>query len=79
MPPSSRMPPVFLLAGGPGTLGNPYTGVLREILALGGRPAPRVAYIGAASGDNRAFFWMMRRLLKGGGECERAFGLEPLQ
>lgn len=70
--PARDLPPVYLLAGGPGTLGNPYAGLFRDLLALAGKPKPLVAYLGAASGDNRAFFWMMRRLLEGGGACECA-------
>ncbi len=50
--------PVYLLAGGPGSRrrGDP---LLDQVLASCGTPHPSVAYIGAASDDNREFFSMI--------------------
>jgi peptidase E len=51
--------PIYLMAGGRGprrTKGDP---LLARIMASGPVPQPSVAYIGAASGDDRSFFSMI--------------------
>ena len=47
--------PIHLLAGGPGSRqkGN---SLLKQVLASTGIPSPSIAYVGAASDDNREFF-----------------------
>jgi cyanophycinase-like exopeptidase len=54
---------IYLLAGGRSSLlrGDP---VLVEALGAAGRPHPCLAYVGAASGDNRAFFALICAHLK---------------
>jgi len=67
----------FLLAGNPGA--RRFHGpdpLLREAIAAAGVPRPRVAYVGAASGDNRAFFLLIGGMLKRAGAGEVA--LAPL-
>ncbi len=69
--------PLFLFAGGPGARADTYASALQEAFiaaAKGGRP--RVAYIGAASRDDRRFLGMMASFLGAAGPCE--FELAPL-
>jgi peptidase E len=54
---------VYLLAGGPGSRRTSRDPMLAHIVASTGVIQPRVAYVGAASGDNRAFFLLMSTLL----------------
>lgn len=54
---TSRPSPVYLLAGGPGSRRHKDT-LLTQVLARGGT-APTIAYIGAASHDNREFLDMI--------------------
>lgn len=65
---------VYLLAGNPCARSDKPDPALRAFFREVGKPAPRVAYIGTASGDDRGFFKAMRlRLLAGGaGEVELA-------
>ncbi len=62
--------PIHLLAGGPGSRRAEGDALLRSALASCCVARPSVAYVGAASGDNRAFFTMVATYLRlcGAGE-----------
>lgn len=73
---SSRVSPIYLLAGGPGSRHLGRDPLLTRALASSGVAEPSVAYVGAASGDNRAFMAMMGHLLR---QCgAREVTLAPL-
>lgn len=59
--------PLHLLAGGPAADTLHLTGLLRVALAATPVPAPRIAYIGAASDDHAAFFRRVAALLSAAG------------
>lgn len=59
--------PVWLIAGGPGPRRGGPDPLLARALALAGKPSPSVAYVGAPSGDSRAFYLMIAALLKRAG------------
>ena len=61
---------VWLLAGGPGSRRRGGDPLLRQALSFAGRTAPSVAYVGAPSGDNRAFFVLIAAMLKKAGAGE---------
>jgi cyanophycinase-like exopeptidase len=67
---SGRSKPVWLLAGGPGSHRRGPDPLIQRALSLAGKPSPSVAYVGAPSGDNRAFFVMIAALLKKAGAGE---------
>jgi len=67
---SKRPQPVWLLAGGPGSRRRGPDPLMQRALALAAKPSPSVAYIGAPSGDNRAFFVMISALLRRAGAGE---------
>jgi len=67
---SKRRQPVWLLAGGPGSRRRGPDSLMQRALALAAKPSPAVAYVGAPSGDNRAFFVMISALLKKAGAGE---------
>jgi cyanophycinase-like exopeptidase len=48
--------PVYLLAGGRGQRRNRPDPLLQAVFKTGGIPSPTIAYIGAASGDDKGFF-----------------------
>ena len=54
--------PVYLLAGKDASRDR-IVGCCREVLQSCGKEAPAVVYIGTASGDDRAFFMMVRMML----------------
>lgn len=58
---------IHLLAGGPGSDVTHLAALLRQALASTGRAEPRVAYIGAASGDDAGFFRRLARVLEQAG------------
>ena len=58
---------IHLLAGGPGSDHEHLVGLLRQALQASCRPAPRIAYIGAASGDDAGFFRRLSSLLQQAG------------
>lgn len=61
-------PPLFLIAGGRGSIGRRGPDpLLAQALAAAGVPRPRVAYLGAASGDNAAFRVLVGNTLKKAG------------
>ena len=59
--------PVYLLAGGEWRRPRALVPLLKAVLAAAGKPRPRVAYVGAASGDSKAFLTAMRKLLVAAG------------
>ena len=58
--------PVYLLAGGPGSRRAQRDPLLTRAIASCGVTEPSIAYIGAASGDDKSFFKMIA------GFCARA-------
>jgi len=64
---TERDAPVFLLAGGPGSRRSTPDPLLREVFEAAGRATPSVAYVGAASGDNRRFFSMLSAYMRASG------------
>ena len=70
MPLHHAAKPVWLLAGGPGSRRRGADPLLARALSLAGRDSPSVAYVGAPSGDSRAFFIMIAALLKKAGAGE---------
>jgi peptidase E len=52
--------PIFLIAGGPQARNNET--IIAAMLKLSGKPAPSIAYIGTASGDDRTFFNMFKQM-----------------
>jgi cyanophycinase len=62
--------PVWLLAGGHGAHRRGADPLLQRALAIAGKPSPSVAYVGAPSGDNRAFFAMISGELRRAGAGE---------
>ncbi len=67
---SSAPKPVWLLAGGPGSHRRGPDPLLQRALSLAGKPSPVVAYVGAPSGDNPAFFAMISGALRRAGAGE---------
>ena len=67
---ASIVPPIHLLAGGPGSDRQHLVGLLREALDTAGCRAPRVAYVGAANGDDAGFFRRVAGLLREAGAAE---------
>jgi cyanophycinase-like exopeptidase len=51
--------PIFLIAGDPGSRRAETDPLLRTVFDHCGVPSPSIAYIGAASGDDRRFFTMV--------------------
>lgn len=68
--------PIHLLGGGPGTRRTVYAAIVRDILRRSGKPTPLVAYIGAATDDDRRFAGFMEDLVTAGGPC--TFQLVPV-
>jgi peptidase E len=71
-----RPSPVHLLAGGPGTRKDHYGPIVREVLQRTGKETPLVAYLGAATDDDRRFAGMMAGLVEAAGPC--TFRLAPV-
>lgn len=61
-------PPIFLIAGGRGAKARKEPDpLLQSVFRQTGNKQPRVAYVGAASGDNAVFrLWLARLLRKAG-------------
>jgi peptidase E len=62
--------PIHLMAGGPGSLKKAADPTLVRIIESTGVKNPAIAYIGAASGDNRRFFGFISEYLKKAGAGE---------
>ena len=63
----STLKPVLLLAGGRPRNPQTFNPLFQEVFKASGKASPTVAYVGAASEENRAFFLMMAAMLKGVG------------
>jgi peptidase E len=59
--------PIYLLGGGPRSRRVDGDPLLSRVLASCGAAHPSVAYVGAASGDNREFFRMLADYMRDGG------------
>ncbi len=59
--------PIHLLAGGGRSRRKSGDPLLADCLALAGKPAPEVAYVGAASGDDPSFFKYLSGLFREAG------------
>ena len=65
---SEKGHPLYLMAGGPRSIRQKGPDPLvQAVLRRAGVPRPRVAYVGAASGDNAAFRLLMGRILEKAG------------
>ncbi len=65
---------IYLLAGGPGSRRAQRDPLLARAIASCGVSEPSIAYVGAASGDDKSFFKMIAGLMRvcGAGEVELA-------
>lgn len=63
----SDLKPVYLLAGGRPRNPQIFNPLLQAVFRESGKTSPAIAYVGVASEDNKAFFFMMATLLKGAG------------
>jgi cyanophycinase-like exopeptidase len=62
------MKPIYLIAGGPGARrARGADPLIRKVFENAGLQEPRVAYVGAASGDNAAFLLFIGNMLKKAG------------
>jgi peptidase E len=72
---TQRQPaPIYLLAGGPGSRRSQRDPILTRAISSCGVIEPSIAYIGAASGDDKSFFKMISQYLRvcGAGEVRLA-------
>ncbi len=60
-------PPIYLLAGGPGSRRKGPDPLLQEVFALSGRREPSIAYVGAASDDDAGFLEWIAAMFKAAG------------
>ena len=63
----SNLKPVYLLAGGRPRNAQTFNPLFQRFLKKAGKPSPTIAYVGAASDENKAFFLMMAAIVKGAG------------
>jgi peptidase E len=63
----SGLHPVYLLAGGRPRNGQAFNPLLQAVFQESGKEHPTIAYVGAASEENKAFYLMMAPMLKGVG------------
>jgi peptidase E len=63
----STLKPVLLLAGGRPRNPQIFNPLFQEVFKVSDKTKPIVAYVGAASEENKAFFLMMSAMLKGVG------------
>jgi peptidase E len=70
---------LYLIGGNPRSRRTTADPLIREIFRRIGLPAPRIAYVGSASGDDREFFeWTLRALsLAGAGRVALAATASP--
>ncbi len=65
--------PLYLLAGSPGKRNKNADRLFKKILQSSGTRHPSIAYIGAASNDNRPFYRMFREYMQSCGAGEVLF------
>jgi cyanophycinase-like exopeptidase len=63
----NTLKPVLLLAGGRPRNPQTFNPLFQEVFKASGKASPTIAYVGAASEENKAFFLMMAAMLKGVG------------
>jgi peptidase E len=63
----SGLHPVYLLAGGRPRNAQAFNPLLQAVFQESGKEHPTIAYVGAASEENKAFYLMMAAMLKGAG------------
>ncbi len=63
----SGLRPVFLLAGGRPRNAQTFNPLFQSVFEESGKEHPAIAYVGAASDENKAFYLMMAAMLKGTG------------
>jgi peptidase E len=63
----SNIKHVLLLAGGRPRNPQTFNPLFQEVFKSSGKTSPTIAYVGAASGENKPFFMMMAAMLKGVG------------
>ena len=63
----SGLRPVYLLAGGRPRNAQTFNPLLQAVFNESGKEHPTIAYVGAASDENKAFYLMMAAMLKGVG------------
>jgi peptidase E len=63
----NTLKPVLLLAGGRPRNPQTFNPLFEEVFKASGKASPTIAYVGAASEENKAFFLMMAAMLKGVG------------
>jgi peptidase E len=57
---------IYLMAGGRGSRGSGFDPVMKAVYNEIGKPAPTIAYVGVASGDNWVFYKMITGMMKQG-------------
>jgi len=62
--------PLFLMAGGRGSLERKTDPVMQAIFEEIGKDSPAIAYVGAASGDNWGFYLMISSWIKKSRKCK---------
>jgi peptidase E len=67
---AKKLPPIYLLAGGPGSRRSSKDPLLTRAIGQSGVLEPTVAYIGAASGDDKQFFKMISGFMRACGAGE---------
>jgi len=67
----SKKKPVYLLAGGRGN--NDPTPLFQSVLKDIGKASPTIAYVGAASGDNKDFLARMESMIQSAAKCKIVF------
>lgn len=63
----NNLRPVYLLAGGRPRNPASFNPLFQAVFDESGKPAPSIAYVGAASDDSKPFYLMMAAALKGAG------------
>ena len=63
----NNLKPVYLLAGGRPRNPASFNPLFQAVFDESGKPAPSIAYVGAASDDSKPFYLMMAAALKGAG------------
>lgn len=70
----STQKPIYLMAGGRGSKTADtiirFATIVRSVFGDTGKIAPNIAYVGAASDDNRVFYHMIAGRIKHAGDCK---------